>query len=246
MNIKLSVVTIAKNEAPFIESFLEAVSFANEIVVLDNDSSDRTRNLACLHTPHVFSSNETSLGKLKQFALTKAQGEWILLLDVDEIVSDQLREEIQTVLKATSIYNGFQIPYQNYFLGHPLRCRAQEYSKIRLFRRDSGNVTDTIVHEEVIVKSPIGKLNSKINHYSFRSLPQVLRKFTHYAHAETPILIKKNEPVGISQLTLYPAHMFWSIFVTGSGYQDGIWGLLLALCFAYYELARYWFLLSWR
>lgn len=240
----LSVVTIAKNEGAYIRTFLQSVDWANELIIIDNGSTDGTVVTARQFKVKIFQNLDENLGKLKQFGLMKARSDWVLLLDVDEIVSQQLADEIQNVLRVHSEFDGFLIPYQNHFLNHPLVCLAQQYSKVRLFRRACGHVQEVAVHEEVVVKGKIGRLNGKIYHYSFRTLPQVLSKFTDYACRESPLLHAQNIHPTWRRIFLYPLHMFWSIFIEGEGYKDGIWGFLLALCFMYYEYIRYLFL--WR
>ncbi|KKS85075.1 MAG: Glycosyltransferase [Candidatus Gottesmanbacteria bacterium GW2011_GWA1_43_11] len=211
--------------------------------MVDNQSTDKTVEIAKVFTPHVFPNSEKSLGLLKQFALSKATKDWILLVDIDEFVSRQLQKEIKDVLSYEPKYDAYAVPYKNHFLGHALKSKAQTYSKVRLFRRNKGSVTLDPVHEEVVIKGRIGNLKGEINHYSFRSLPQILSKFTRYAQLEAKLYFAKGEKATFKKFTLYPLHMFWSIFVEDEGYRDGIYGFLLALCFSYYEFARYFFLL---
>ncbi len=240
---KLSVVTIAKNEELNLKIYFKNVKWADEIIFVDNKSIDNTLEIAKKYTNKVFTSGEKNLGLIKQFALNKATKDWILLLDVDERISGTLLNEIKRILVKKSKYEAYSITYQNHFLGHKLSCRAQQYSKVRLFKKNIGFVTLDRVHEEVIIKGPVGKLNGYIEHYSFRSIPQVFKKFIYYAHVEAEELFLKGESLTIKKLTLYPIHMFWSIFIEDQGYKDSIWGLILALCFAYYEFMRYFLLL---
>ena len=242
IRFKLSVVTIAKNEEKYIEDFLQAVRWADEIIVVDNGSKDRTIEIAKRYTGKIFSNTESNLGLLKQFALSKATKDWIIVLDVDELVSEALSVEIKNVLSQKTPFDGFSIPYTNFFLGHHMQTKMLEYAKIRLFKRGRGSVAPNPIHEEMIIQGHIGYLKGKILHYSFRSLSQVIKKFIYYAKLESPSLFAKKERTIIQKLTLYPAHMFWAIFVKDEGWRDGIWGFLLALCFAYYEFARYYFL----
>ncbi len=238
----VSVVTIAKNEARHLDSFLKRVSFANEIIVVDNDSVDSTIAIAQKYTSKIFHSTNPSLGFLKNWGLSKTTSDWVLLLDVDELVSSQLQKEIQHVLSQGTRFDGFEIPYQNHFLGHALHCQAQQYAKIRFFRKNKGVISSVPVHEEVIIRGTNGKFHGKILHYSFRTLSQVLSKFTRYARVEGMQLRQSETVLHPKHLTLYPLHMFWAVFITGQGYRDGVWGLLLASCFGYYEWAKYFFL----
>jgi len=239
---KISVVTIANNEAKYIEAFLKSVLWADEIVVVDNGSTDNTIEIAKKYTARVFSNTVSNLGLLKQYALSQATKEWILLLDVDELVSKKLHQEIKDVLSRKSIHNSYSIPYTNFFLGHKMNTKMLTYSKIRLFKKNVGSISPDPVHEEVSIKGRVGKLDGCLYHYSFRSLSQTIKKFTNYARIETPLLQAKKEKVSVKKLTMYPLHMFWAVFIKDQGWKDGIWGLGLALCFTYYEFARYYFL----
>lgn len=238
----LTVVTIAKNEANNIDNFLKRLSWVDEVIIINNNSTDRTKSIALDYTSKIFDNSDTNLGRLKNFAIEKASGDWIFVLDVDEYVSEELKNEIESVLIDKSQFDAYSISYQNHLLGHQLKSKAQQYEKVRLFRKGKGFVANDPVHEEMIIKGKTGKLNGKIYHYSFRSMPQIISKFTQYAKTEAPLLSNKGIKTHISHLIKYPLHMFWTIFVEDQGYKDGVYGFLLALCFAYYEFARYFFL----
>jgi len=240
---KLSVVTITRNSERLLPRFLKSISFADEIVIVDGHSVDRTQKIAREFGANVYSRKFDGFGQQKLFGLQKSTADWILVLDVDEIVSDSLKKEIQKVLNAKTTHVGYRIPYQNHFFGRPLTT-LEQYSKIRLFRRGKATIEKHTIHEETIIRGFIGLLNSKILHYSYRSLFQVLSKFTYYASLEAKQEVKRRKKIGIKHFTLYPAHMFWSIFVKEKGYKDGVGGFFLALCFSYYELMRYLLLLK--
>ncbi len=242
----ISIVTIVKNEEDIIESFLNNIKWIDEIVIVDNKSSDQTVTKALKYTKKIYSSNKKNLGKLKNYCLSKSSGNWILLLDTDERITDKLQNEIRKVFQNRVSYDGFKIKYENYIFNHRLKCRAQKYSKIRLFKKSMGFVTPNPVHEEVQVKGKIGELKGEIEHYSFRTPKQIIRKFTRYAMLETPLFWQKGERGNLKRFTLYPLHMFWSIFIKDQGYKDHIWGFLLAGFFMYYEFARSVFLFLYK
>lgn len=240
---RLSLVAIVKNEEKQISSFIENVRWSDEIIIIDNNSVDNTYFLANNFTNKVYRSAEKNIGKIKTFALSKASGKWILFLDADERVSGVLKEEILSLVKGNSAMSGYKINYINHFLGHKLNSKAQQYGKVRLFKKNCGSISQNQVHEEIEIEGEVGELKGKIYHYSFRSIGQTLRKFTYYAKSEAPVLFEKGERVTLKKLTMYPAHMFWAIFFKDEGWKDGIWGFGLAICFTYYEFARYFYLL---
>ncbi len=243
---KLSVVTIAKNEEKNIEKFLSRLNWVDEIVVVDNGSTDRTAKYAKNFTDSVYSFEGNHFGELKQFAVSKATGDWILVLDVDEHITAMLKKEIKSVLRSKIDYKGYEILRVGYFLNHRLHAKGFHEYKVRLFKRELGCLTQVPVHEEVVVQGKIGRLRGEITHYSYRSVGQTIAKLTRYARLEAPLFYAKGDRVTFKKFTLYPLHMFWEIFIKDQGYKDGIWGFGLAVCFAYYEFARYFFLFMYR
>lgn len=240
----ITVVIAARNDQDIVEEALKSVYWANEIiVVISFNSYDLTEEISRRFTNKVFRA-ANHLGYQRNFGITKSTGNWILVLDTDERVTKALVKEIQERIKNQYKICGFLIPYKNHFLGKSVNYGNQKYEKLRLFNKNKGTLENLKTHPEVLVTGQVDKLNNFIYHYSFRSITQVLRKFTYYAQVEAPLLNKKGERATIKKLTMYPAHMFWSIFIEDQGYKDGIWGFGLAACFAYYELARYYYLLK--
>lgn len=242
-NVNLSVIIAAFNDEKQIGNTLKSVSWVDEIiVVLAKSSIDATKEIAEKYKARIFLS-ENNLGIQRNIGILNSQGKWILILDTDEVISESLRLEILKKLN-TSDYNGYYIPFKNHFLGHKLEWGNQKYEKRRIFKKNLGLVENLKVHPEVIIKPPVGHLNGEILHYSFRSVGQTVRKFTYYASVEAPLLYKKGERTNLKKLILYPLHMFWSLFIEEKGYRDGIWGFGLAMCFMYYEFAKYVLLLK--
>jgi len=187
---------------------------------------------------------ENNIGKRKHELEKSVNGEWILLIDSDEVLSRELTKEIrETITNNPENIHGYEIPYQNYVFGKPVYFGGERYSKTRLFRRKYGTVTPEAVHEEVVVTGKIGKLKNPIHHYSYRSLPQVLSKFTRYAWQMAIKKHKSAEHVTLRKLFMYGPHMFWARYIKDQGWRDGWQGTVLAACFAYMESLMYWFLL---
>ena len=187
-----------------------------------------------------------TLGLRKNRIIKDAANEWILLLDSDEVVSHLLLKEIKEVTQSASkVVHGYSIPYQNYIFGKPIKYSGENYSKVRLFRKSFGVVSELPVHEEIHVKGNIEKLNGVIHHYSYISLPQVLKKFTKYAWQMAGEKRKVHEGVSPKKLFLYGPHMVWARAIKDEGWRDGWRGIVIALCFGYMETLMYWLLL-WR
>lgn len=189
-------------------------------------------------------SGSEALGVRKNRLIGLAAHDWVLLLDTDEVVSPLLRKEIEDVLAhAPGDIHGYAIPYQNYAFGQPVRHGGEKYAKVRLFRRQYGSVTPRHIHEEVMVEGNIGKLKGVIHHDSYRSLGQVIRKFTRYARMAAREKRKAGERISFQKLFLYGPHMFAARALKDAAWRDGWQGILLALCFAYMETLTYWFMI---
>ena len=241
---RVSIIMAAGNDEDVIEDALASATWADEIiVVLSEHSKDKTKRIASRYTEKIYIT-KNHLGYQRNYGIQKSTGDWILILDTDERVPFDLKMELTQRLNEAK-YVGYFIPYKNYFLGHPIKWGNQSYKKLRLFKKNQGVIENLKTHPEIAVKGATGNLKSSLKHYSFRSIPQILNKFTYYAREDVDRLRKSEKPT-IWKLVIYPLHMFWAIFVEGEGWRDGIWGLGVALCFTYYEFARYYFLLLYR
>lgn len=177
----ISVIIISRDEAADIEDCLRSVSWAHEIVVVDSGSTDETRTIAARWTDHVHEVPWKGFGPQKNHALDLATGDWILSLDCDERVSDELKRELLATLGRTDC-SAFMIPFRSNYCGRFMRFG--EWSgerKLRLFRRDAGRFDDVPVHERIHVDGRIGRLRGRILHYSVRSRSEMHDKSRRYA-----------------------------------------------------------------
>lgn len=242
--MKLSVLLVAKNAEPLIGKTLESVrEISDEVLVLDNVSSDNTKAASKDFGAKVFTVAGNNLGKLKNYLIRQATKDWILLLDSDEVVSPELNAEIKKLLKKkTHYFKAYRIPYQNYVFGRPVYYGGERYDKVRLFLKDAARVQNYHLHEDVILKEKPGRLLGKIYHSSYRNPWQLFKKFTAYASISSKIKQSQNEKLTFKKLFVYGPHMFWARFVKEQGWRDGWRGLVLAIAFAYMEGFTYCFL----
>ncbi|MEK7073871.1 MAG: hypothetical protein AAB960_00915 [Patescibacteria group bacterium] len=184
------------------------------------------------------------LGVRKKNLISMASYEWVLIIDTDEAVSQHLRNEIKEMIEyRTNTVSGYEIPYENYIFGRRAFYGGEVFSKTRLIRKTVGSITTADVHEEITIRGKVGKLNGVIYHDSYRSLVQVLRKFTKYAWQMAGEKRKAHESVTVKKLFLYGPHMVWARAVKDEGWRDGWRGIVIALCFGYLETLMYWLLL---
>ena len=179
--MQLSVVLITLNSEKTLKSVLEAVSWADEIILVDSGSTDKTLEIAQQFKAKIVYRVFDGYGSQKNFATEQASHDWILSLDDDEILTPELQNEIQDLDLINTDYQGFKIPRSLIFLGKLLRFSG-EYRRLtlRLFNRKYGNWNAEYVHESVEVKGKIGTLKNQILHDSYRDLTDFFNKFNKY------------------------------------------------------------------
>lgn len=245
MNIpKLSVVILAKNSESIIANTLSSARIvANEIIVVDNYSTDKTYEIAKSYGAKIIKNDSENLAILRTLGVNKAASPWILILDSDEIISPKLALEIKKAIRA-SRFDSFYLTYLNHFFSIPLTHGGEDYKVLRLFKKGKAKTTKNLLHEQFhpLTKS-VSTLKNPVMHYSYRSLPQLFTKFTNYAVRSAKEKREKGEKSSLKKLTLYPLHMFWSRFIESKGYKDGILRIMLDFAFAYMEFLTYFLLL---
>lgn len=233
---------ITKNAAETLEKSLASIKkIADEIIIVDSMSTDRTVEIAKNYLAKVYVKEFEDIGKQRIFGFNKATGKWVLILDSDEIVSEKLMMEIKSKIENTRIkINSYYIPYQNFFLNKPLQFGGEDYKMLRLFRRVKINIEPSLVHNKIEIKDKkIGYLKGKIFHHSYRSISQTYKKFTDYGIKMAKEKFLNGEKSSLKKIFLYPLHMFWARFVEDKGYEDGIFRIPLDLGFAYMEFVTY-------
>jgi glycosyltransferase involved in cell wall biosynthesis len=227
----VSVIVITRDEEHVIADCLESVQWADEIVVLDCGSSDRTVEICRTYTDRVYETDWPGFGIQKNRALSHARCDWVLSLDADERVTPALAEEIRGRLQHEHTNaNGLVIPFQSSYLGRTMRHGDwRNETHLRLFRRSQGRFSDDPVHERLIVDGEIGTLANPIVHHSFASLEEVLDKVNRYSTAGAERKFARGQR---SSLFKALSHATWTLFsgyVLKAGFLDGREGFLLAV-----------------
>ncbi len=237
--MQLSVIIITKNEAHTIAACLRAVHFADEIIVLDCGSNDDTVALAKRFTKHVFVTDWPGFGIQKNRALAKAQGDWVLSLDADEIVTPSLANEINQACQQ-SRFAAFTIPFRSKFLGKTIRFGDwQGESHLRLFRRDKAKFDDAPIHENLNVNGGIGKLKNFLQHEPYANQQELMTKMQAYAKASAEMKFQQDKKVYKGSAVLHGGFAFIRSYFLRAGFLDGIAGFKLAKAIAYYAYLKY-------
>ena len=230
----LSIIIITYNEEPNIEICLQSITWADEIIVVDCGSTDRTLEICNRYEKvSLFQEDREGSGAQKQHALDKANSMWVLNLDADESVSESLRLDIQNILECSGQIDGYHVPRENYFLARHIKHAAGWGCDrpLRLFRRVKTSVTKTQVHETFVVDGSTGHLESPLLHQAYKSLYQYIEKLNEYTSIEVRNRLKAQPGRKITwiHILLAPMGTFRKMFVLHKGYRDGIQGLLLCL-----------------
>jgi glycosyltransferase involved in cell wall biosynthesis len=235
----LSVVIITKNEELNIRRCLESVQWADEIIVLDSGSTDKTIAIAKEFTPHVFSTNWQGFGVQKQRALAYATCPWVLNLDADESVSPQLRSAIEKAISLDK-YDAYRIPIKLNFYGQTLNFTSSPTRHIRLFKREGANYSDDLVHEKIILPQThqIGRLSAPIMHHSLRDIQHAIYKMNLYSSYSAKIKLQKQNYGSIWKAILGSGWMFVRCYFLQGGLFDGRAGLILSIMNAHSSFYR--------
>lgn len=237
--IPVSVAIITKNEEKNITDALESVREFDDIVIVDSFSSDRTAEICGLYTGRIFQREWQGYARQKQMAVDLAKNEWVLILDADERVTPELREEIRSSVSDSSC-RGFYIPRKSFFLGKWVRHSGwwPDYV-LRLFRKDSGRLDDRHVHEKVVLNGKAGRLMNPLIHMAYRSIGEFLYKADRYSTLAAIELKKENRHVNPASFIFRPVITFLKIFLIRQGFRDGVNGLILSLLYSYYTFLKY-------
>lgn len=233
---KISIVLAVYNEEDNLNNCLVSVKdLANEIIVVDGGSTDKTLDIAKNFGARIIQTSNPPVFHInKNKAIDAARGDWILQLDADEVVTDELAEEIRKVVSLKSDINGYWIPRKNFFLGKYLTKGGQypDYT-LRLYRRRKGRLPAEDVHEQAEVVGSVGYLKNDLLHLRDKNFSQYMERFNRY----TDLLASQYEKSGVKKgifslidyIFLKPFFWFVKAYLRHRGYVDGFPGFIFAL-----------------
>jgi len=245
--MSLSVILITKNEEANLKECLESVSFANEIIVVDSQSSDKTQEIAKSFGAKLeITTDWPGFGPQKNRALNLATQEWVLSIDADERVTPELKKEILAVISSKESVNCYAIPRSSWYCGRFMKHSGWYPDYVdRLFKRGTAKFSDHLVHERLLPSGSVGQLQNHFLHYSFKDFSQVLKKIDAYSTASAEQAYLKGKRSSVGKAVGHGLWAFFRTYVLRLGFLDGAQGLALAISNAegtYYRYIKIWLL----
>jgi len=240
--MRLAAVIITKNEERNIAACLASVAWANERIVVDAESRDRTVEVATSLATWVQVRPWSGYGPQKNFGIERAISEWILIVDADERITPVLRDEIQSVLVAesTAAVSGFEIPRKNYFYGRWIRGGGlyPDY-QLRLFRKSAGRYDDTKLHENLRVQGRVARLRQSMDHYSMPTIETHVRKMAWYTTLGAQEKLTHRSTVTVREIAGHHLGTLLKTYVLRGGWRDGVYGVIVALFAGMHTFVKY-------
>ncbi len=241
--IPVSVVIVTRNEEKNIGDALESVKDFDDIVVLDAFSDDATIEICRRYPARIYQQEWQGYAQQKQTAINYARNNWVLLLDADERVTLELKKELSDLLRSATDKFGFYVPRKNFFLGKWIRYGGwwPDYT-LRLFRKDRAYIEERKVHERVVVKGPAGYLESPLEHYTYRTISEYIKKMDNYSSLAAEEILSNNPQKAsflLLKMTFRPLFTFIRMYILRQGFRDGIYGFILAVLYSHYTFLKY-------
>ncbi|MBE9593324.1 MAG: glycosyltransferase family 2 protein [Proteobacteria bacterium] len=237
----ISICIICFNEEKNIRRCLECATWANEIIVVDSMSQDKTVEIAREYTDKVYQEAWPGYVDQKNCAISKANGNWILSMDADEEITAALRDEILAETGKADAKNGYRIPRRSFYQGRWINHSGYYPDRqLRLFRRERGHWTGGRVHERVDVQGSTGDLKKDLLHYPYKGvISGQLQTVNSFSSLMAEDMYERGKHYHISLLLLRPTFKFFEVYLLKLGFLDGLAGFIIAVTSAYAMFVRY-------
>ena len=238
--VPLSVVILTKNEAGRIRECIESVRWADEVLIVDDESTDDTVAVTTSLGARVLCRKMDVEGRHRNWAYAQAKHEWILSLDADERVTPELACEIAGLLKDGTSYQTYSIPRRNYIGNYWVRYGGWYPSaQLKLFKRSVFRWEETTVHPRGISDQPWGITKHDILHYSYRNIADFVEKMNRQTTLEAQKWVADGRRVSLGKALWRATDRFWRAFLFKQGFRDGVVGLVAAWFGGTYQLVSY-------
>jgi glycosyltransferase involved in cell wall biosynthesis len=245
---KVTVTVITLNESANLAAALDSVKWADEVVVVDAESTDDTVAIARRYTDRVIVRPWPGYVAQKNFAADQASNDWILSLDADERVTPALAGEIRSLLQREPAAAGYRVPRLTFHLGRWIRSTDwyPDY-QLRLYDRRRGQWAGRYVHESVKTDGPVARLSNDLQHYAFRDVAHHLRAIDRYTSLAARQMFEDGRRASWFDVLIHPRLAFFRNYILRGGFRDGMPGLIISVMNAHYvgvKFAKLWELCS--
>ncbi|MCX7719468.1 MAG: glycosyltransferase family 2 protein [Candidatus Sumerlaeaceae bacterium] len=236
----LTVIIPTFNEERNIADAIASAAWADEVMVVDSFSTDRTVEIARAAGVRVLEHEYVNSATQKNWAIPQASNPWVMVLDADERITPALRAEIEHFLADPGGYRGLRIYRANHFMGRPIRyCGWQDDSVLRVFPRESGRYIEREVHADVVVDGPVRVARERLHHNTFESFDQYMKKFDRYTTWAAGDRGRVTRRVTFVHLLLRPWWRLFRQYVLRLGFLDGRAGIVVCMLAAFSVFMKY-------
>lgn len=236
----ISALAITYNEESNIESYIESLSFADEIIIVDSYSTDQTVALAKKHHVTVVERKFDNFSAQKNYALSLAKNDWIVFFDLDEKISDTLANEIVTKVNSSNPLKAYKVKRNFYFMGKRIKYSGFQTDKVvRLFNKNYCKYNGNSVHETIVTSEKIGFLKNTSNHQTYKSFDNYNLKLSQYSKLQAEQLFKKNIRPNMYHFLFRPWYRFMHQYFLRLGFLDGKEGFILCYVHGFSVFKRY-------
>jgi len=237
----VSATVLTFNNESTLEMCLRSIDWVDEIIVVDSFSTDQSREVASRHTGKIFQREWPGFIEQRNFAKKQATGEWVLWIDADEVVSPQLRIEMdQALSQASARVQGFLVPRCSFYLGRWIKHGAWYPDlSIRLFKSEGNWWGGQEPHAAVQIKGPVGRLKNPLLHYNYESFGHQIRTIDKYAQMSAVELMRRGHRFSLWKMLAHPIGRFFKEYFLRQGFRDGMPGLIIVVSTMFYVFAKY-------
>ena len=236
---KISALAITYNEEENIERYVESLSFADEIIIVDSFSTDATAELAKKYNVKFLQKEFINFSDQRNFAIEQAKNDWIVFFDLDEVVTPELEEEIKRSVTEKDDTIAYFVKRKFHFMGRHIRFGGWQSDKaIRVFNKNYCSYNG-LVHEVIAAKGKVGCLKQKVNHFSYKSFDNYNGKLNLYSKLQAETLYNRKKRPGAYHFFVRPCYRFMWQYFFRLGVLDGKEGFILAYVHSFSVFKRY-------
>lgn len=244
---KISVVVLTRNEEKNIGRCLENLKWADDIVVVDQFSTDRTVDICNRYKARVFKREMDGFAQQKQYGVDKALCDWVFVMDADEVADNELKAAIIEWKQTQPTFHGYEVYRKTFYLDKWIKYCNWYQPIVRFFNRKKGQLDGRVVHENITVNGKIGRLKGNILHYTYEDLTHHISKINLYTSYEAKEIAERGivlKPTNyFTYFILKPIYGFFSKYFIQKGYKEGAQGLFLSVITAFiifFNYAKLW------